>query len=163
RRVSARPTPSISPLAIFGDFSARLVRRTASPRTATPDAPRLARHRAFHRSPFSAISALGSSVGRPHLARPRPTRLGSHDTEHFTARLVARRASARTTPSISPLASPPDASRLARHRALHRPPRPPTRLGSHDTEHSTPRLPARPRSSPTTASIPPLRAPSPAL
>src|SRR5206468_682506 len=65
------------------------------------------------RSPFSAISALGSSVGRPHLARPRPTRLGSHDTEHFTARLVARRVSARTTPSISPLASPPDASRLA--------------------------------------------------
>src|SRR5207245_5040656 len=78
RRVSARTTPSISPLAIFGDFSARLVRRRASPRTATRDASRLARHRAFHRSPFSAISALVSDVGRPHVARPRATRLGSH-------------------------------------------------------------------------------------
>src|SRR5206468_10335514 len=75
----ARTPRSISPLAIFGDFSARLVRRTASPRTAPPDASRLARHRAFHRSPR------------------RPTRLGSHDTEHFTARLAARRVSARTT------------------------------------------------------------------
>src|SRR5207245_2104808 len=107
---------------------------------APPDAPRLARHRAFHRSPFSAISALGSSVGRPHLARPRATRLGSHDTEHFTARHFrrfqrsarpsdgltshghARRASARTTISISPLAIFGDfIARLVRRTASPRP------------------------------------------
>src|SRR5439155_3459545 len=36
---------------------------------------------------ISTISPLGSSVGRPPLARPRAARLGSQDFDHFTARL----------------------------------------------------------------------------
>src|SRR5204863_5172065 len=69
-------------------FTARLVRRAASPRTAADPFHRSARPpsglTSHRRRP---ISPLGSSAERPHLAPP-PT--------HFTARLVRRAASPRT-------------------------------------------------------------------
>src|SRR5207245_10315212 len=86
----------------------------------------------------------------------RPTRLAPHDLGHRTPRPVARRASARTTSVISPLASSPDAPRLARPRSSHRSPRRPTRLGSHDLGHLTARLVARRASARTTSVISPL-------
>src|SRR2546428_13994899 len=97
----------ISPLAIFGHFTARLARRTVSPRT----------FRSFHRSSFPVISPLGSPVERSHLALPfrsfhrsaRPSDgLTSHcPSRHFTARLVRRTVSPRTaTPGAAHLALP---------------------------------------------------------
>src|SRR5262245_20392238 len=53
---------------------------------------------------------------------------------------------------MSPLASPPDAPRLAPPRSCHRSPRRPTRLGSHRHAHVTARLAAR-RVSARTASM----------
>src|SRR2546425_2998000 len=114
----------ISPLAIFGHFTARLARRTVSPRT----------FRSFHRSSFPVISPLGSPVERSHLALPfrsfhrsaRPSNgLTSHcHSGHFTARLARRTVSPRTAiPVISPLGSSVGRSRLALPRS--------TRLTSH--------------------------------
>src|SRR3989442_7860261 len=91
----------ISPLAIFGHFTARLARRTVSPRT----------FRSFHRSSFSVISPLGSPVQRSHLALPFPSfhpsarssnGLTSHcHSRHFTARLVHRNVSTRTSTLVT--------------------------------------------------------------
>src|SRR2546425_13127149 len=92
-------------------------------------------------------SPLASAVERPRLARPRafhrsppPSHgLGSHDLEHFTARLRRRTASARTPSNHSPLASAVEQPRLARPRTFHRSPPPSNGLRSHDLEHFTPR------------------------
>src|SRR2546428_10120438 len=65
-----------------------------SPLASAVERPRLAPSRAFHRSP------------------PPSNGLGSHDLEHFTARLRRRTASARTTSSISPLAPAVERPRL---------------------------------------------------
>src|SRR5207248_1834844 len=88
-------------------FTARLVRRAASPRTAADPFHRSARPpsglTSHRRRP---VSPLGSSAERPHLAPPSdpfhrsarpPSGLTSHRRPtHFTARLVRRAASPRT-------------------------------------------------------------------
>src|SRR3989442_5359806 len=96
------------------------------PRKTAAFTPRLSNLRSSHRSPR------------------RPTRLGSHDLGHLTARL------GRRTP------------RLARPRSSPRPPRRPTRLGSHDLGHLTPRLRRRTPPPPRTRAAPPPPPPPPA-
>src|SRR5204863_7083804 len=97
-------------------FTARLVRRAASPRTAVDPFHRSARPPSGPTSHCRRpISPLGSSAERPHLALP---------STHFTARLVRRAASPRT--AVDPFhrsARPP--SGLTPHRR-----RPVSPLGS---------------------------------
>src|SRR5438128_2570168 len=86
---SPRPSNGLTSLSLPGRFTARLPRRTVSPRTAIP-----------------VISPLGSPVERSHLALPfrsfhrsaRPSNgLTSHcHSGYFTARLVRRTVSPRT-------------------------------------------------------------------
>src|SRR5262249_38038488 len=120
--IPAVPPPMIRcRRAIIQSFSAllefrsspRSARSPADPRLAPrPDAPRLALP-----SPFQRSSSFGHFtarlVRRTILASHRgPTRLGSHYPALFSARLVARRASARTTHPFSAPASSPAPPRL---------------------------------------------------
>src|SRR5262249_58349962 len=92
----------------------------------------------FHRSPFSIMSPLGSTVGRSRLALPRHRAYGNSGAArlarpptHFTARLGRRTAcGSHDHPPLSPLApprgrSPPPTAPLPPHRSGGSAPRPP--------------------------------------
>src|SRR3989441_8549550 len=156
-------TTSVSPLKASKDRPRRT--STLSKRFQTSLTSTIAVIRFSSRRP-SPLGSLGSQYHfEPfHRSARRPTRLTSHGhSNHFTARLAARRGSPRTaTRTISPLRSPPDAAHLARPlEPFHRSARRPTRLTSHGhSNHFTARLAAR-RGSPRTATrtISPLGSP----
>src|SRR2546425_806987 len=126
-------TTSVSPLKASKDRPRRT--STLSKRFQTSLTSTIAVIRFSSRRP-SPLGSLGSQYHfEPfHRSARRPTRLTSHGhSNHFTARLAARRGSPRTaTRTISPLGSPPDAAHLARPlEPFHRSARRPTRLTSH--------------------------------